>query len=105
MVRWLALVLLLLLTGLQYRLWWGEGGLLERHRLRRQAAEDRRANAALLERNARLTREVMDLKTGQTMLEQRAREELGLTREDEVYYQFVEPREPREPRQPAEAPR
>ena len=102
MVRWLAFVLLLLLTGLQYRLWWGEGGLPERHRLRQQAAEDRRANAALLERNARLTREVMDLKTGQTVLEQRAREELGLTREDEVYYQFVEPREPRPP---AEAPR
>ena len=33
----------------------------------------------------------LDLKTGQTVLEQRAREELGLTRDDEVYFQFVEP--------------
>ena len=37
----------------------------------------------------------MDLKTGQTVLEQRAREELGFTREDELYYQFVEPQQPR----------
>ena len=94
-MRWLTLVLLLLLAGLQYRLWWGEGGRLELRHLRQQAAQDRRDNAVLLERNARLAREVMDLKTGQTVLEQRAREELGFTREDELYYQFVEPGEPR----------
>ena len=94
-MRWLTLVLLLLLTGLQYRLWWGEGGRLELRHLRQQAAQDRRDNAVLLQRNARLAREVMDLKTGQTVLEQRAREELGFTREDELYYQFVEPQEPR----------
>ena len=101
-MRWLTLILLLLFTGLQYRLWWGEGGYPELRRLRQQAVADRRENAALLERNARLAREVLDLKTGQTVLEQRAREELGFTREDEVYYRFVEPRESR-PGRPADA--
>ena len=94
-MRGLALLLLLLLAGLQYRLWWGEGGRLELRRLHQQAAQDRRDNAVLLQRNARLAREVMDLKTGQTVLEQRAREELGFTRADELYYQFVEPGESR----------
>jgi cell division protein FtsB len=93
------------LCGLQYRLWWGEGGRLELHRLQQQAEDYRRENALLRERNAELARQVMDLKSGQTVLEQRAREELGLTREDEVYYQFVDPEEyPRPPvrRRPAQ---
>jgi len=51
----------------------------------------RRENAILRERNAELARQVLDLKTGQSVLEQRAREELGLTRDDEVFYQFVQP--------------
>jgi cell division protein FtsB len=92
-LRWVLLMLLLLLGGLQYRLWWGEGGRLELRRLQQQAQDFQRENALLRERNADLAREVMDLKAGQTVLEQRAREELGLTREDEVYYQFVDPQE------------
>jgi cell division protein FtsB len=90
-LRWVLLVLLLLLAGLQYHLWWGEGGRLELRRLQQQAQDYQRENSILRERNATLARQVMDLKAGQTVLEQRAREELGLTREDEVYYQFVDP--------------
>lgn len=90
-MRWLLLLLLLLFGGLQYRLWWGEGGRLELRQLQQQALDSERENALLRERNADLARQVMDLKAGQTVLEQRAREELGLTAEDELYYQFVEP--------------
>jgi cell division protein FtsB len=90
-LRWVLLALLLLLAGLQYHLWWGEGGRLELRRLQQQAQDYQRENSILRERNATLARQVMDLKAGQTVLEQRAREELGLTREDEVYYQFVDP--------------
>lgn len=90
-MRWTLTVLLVLLLGLQYRLWWGEGGRLELQRLEQQTADYERENAILRERNAELARLVMDLKGGNTVLEQRAREELGLTREDEVYYQFVAP--------------
>lgn len=74
---------------LQYRLWWGEGGWLESRRLDQQVADYERENAALRARNAELAKQVLDLKSGQTVLEQRAREELGLTREDEVFYQFA----------------
>lgn len=90
-MRWLGLVLLLLFAGLQYRLWFAEGGRLELQRLEQQAEDFRRENARLRERNEELTRQVLDLKNGQTVLEQRAREELGLTAEDEIYYQFVDP--------------
>jgi cell division protein FtsB len=92
-LRWLLVILLVLLCGVQYRLWWGEGGRIELHRLQREAEDYARENTLLRERNADLARQVMDLKSGQTVLEQRAREELGLTREDELYYQFVDPDE------------
>jgi len=89
-VRWLLLVLLILLGVLQYRLWLGEGGLAERHRLERQVEEQVRINEELRARNAVLEREVLELQTGNEGLEQRAREQLGLIREGETYYQLVE---------------
>lgn len=102
-MRWLLLVLLLLFAGLQYRLWFAEGGRLELARLERQAEDFRRENARLRERNAQLTQQVLDLKSGQVVLEQRAREELGLTGEDEIFYQIVDPEDmPPRPAQSAE---
>lgn len=89
-MRGLLLFLLLLLAGLQYRLWWADGGRLELRLLQAQAEDFERENARLRERNAELLRQVVDLKSGQTVLEQRAREELGLTQEGELYYQFTD---------------
>ncbi len=90
MLRGLIVALLLLLVGLQYRLWWGEGGRLELQRLEQQARDYERENERLRERNDVLAREVLDLKEGQAVLEQRAREELGLIGEEEVYFHIDE---------------
>ena len=89
-MRWLLAGLLLLLVVLQYRLWIAEGSLAERHRLERQIEQQARINEELQARNAALEREVLDLQTGNKGLEQRAREQLGLIREGETFYQFVE---------------
>jgi cell division protein FtsB len=89
-LRWLLAGLLLLLVVLQYRLWIAEGSLAERHRLERQIEQQTRINEELQARNAALEREVLDLQTGNKGLEQRAREQLGLIREGETFYQFVE---------------
>ncbi|MEM6604398.1 MAG: cell division protein FtsB [Pseudomonadota bacterium] len=89
-MRWILGVLLLVVAFLQYRLWWGEGGRLELTRLQEQLADARLANDRLRKRNEHLARQVVDLKEGQTVLEQRAREELGLTKADEVFYHIVE---------------
>ena len=90
-MRWILIALVAVLAILQYQLWLGPGGRLELQRLRQQAADYERENALLLARNAELAKQVLDLKSGDTVLEQRAREELGLTGESEVFYQFVEP--------------
>ncbi|MEM1153997.1 MAG: cell division protein FtsB [Pseudomonadota bacterium] len=89
-MRWLLVGLVCLLVVLQYRLWLADGSLAELHRLERQIEEQSRINNQLEERNSLLEREVLDLKQGNQGLEQRAREQLGLIREDETFYQLVE---------------
>jgi cell division protein FtsB len=90
-MRWLLVVLLMLLALLQYRLWFAEGSLAERHRLEAKIEELQRINRQLGERNAILERDVLELKTGNAGIEQRARSELGMIRKGEVFYQIVEP--------------
>lgn len=91
MQRWLAVILIVVLVGLQYRLWYGDGSFAEVWRLHRAVADQEDENARLAERNAALEAEVQDLKQGLEAVEERARAELGMIKEDEVFYQLVEP--------------
>jgi cell division protein FtsB len=84
-------VLLLVLVGLQFRLWVGEGSLAEVATLRQQLVEQRAELADLHERNATLQAEVDDLKEGLAAIEARARSELGLIRQGETYFQLLPP--------------
>lgn len=83
-------LLAIALAALQYRLWYGRGGigdLAELHSARdAQSLENRR----LRERNRALEAEVADLKSGLEAIEERARTEMGMIREDEVFYQIIE---------------
>ena len=94
-MRWLTGGLLGLLLLLQYRLWFAEGGLAEANRLQVQLEEAEAENAELTERNVELMQEVIALQGGTEAVEKNARENLGLIKEGEVYYQFVE--EPKAP--------
>jgi cell division protein FtsB len=89
-LRWLLAVLLLILAVLQYRLWFAEGSLAEQRRLELQVEEQTLINNQLLERNAVVEREVLELQTGNKGVEKRAREQLGLVRKGETFYQVVE---------------
>jgi cell division protein FtsB len=77
---------------LQYRLWFAEGGLAEASRLRELLTKAEAENAELTLRNDALAREVMALQNGMEAVEKSARENLGLIKEGEIYYQFVEER-------------
>ncbi len=86
------IALLLLLIGLlQYRLWFGDGNVLEFHRLNDRIVELRQEGAKRRERNAALEAEVMDLKQGLDAVEERARQDLGMIKEGEVFVQVIEP--------------
>ena len=89
-MRWLLLSLLMVLGALQYRLWFAEGSLAEQHRLELQVEEQTLINRELQARNSVLDREVLELQSGNNGVEQRAREQLGLIREGETFYQVVD---------------
>jgi cell division protein FtsB len=89
-MRWLALGLFLLLLLLQYRLWFAEGSLAELHQLKAEVVQQRALNETLRVRNDRLEEEVLELQQGLETVEERARRDLGMIREGEVYYQVVE---------------
>lgn len=86
-MKWPTWVLVALLTALQYPLWFGKGGWLRVREMERQLAAQREVNQALETRNASQEAEVRDLKSGYDAIEERARYELGLVKEGEVFVQ------------------
>ena len=89
-MRWLALAFALLIVALQYPMWLGKGGWLQVREYDRQLAAQREANAKLKARNDALDADVRDLKTGSEAIEERARSELGMVRQDEIFFQVLE---------------
>jgi cell division protein FtsB len=90
MLRWIALVLVLLLFGLQLKLWTGSGSMHEVDALRVAVKKQTDENTKLLQRNQAVGADVLDLKHGDQAVEARARTELGLIKPGEVFYQVVE---------------
>ena len=88
-MRALILFLLLTLIVLQGLLWFGSGGYRDVQRLEQRVEEQRVENEALDQRNRELQAEVEDLRERLDAIEERARSELGLIREDEEFYQVV----------------
>ena len=89
-MRMLTLLLVVLIAALQYPLWLGKGSWLRVWDLSRQIEKQKDGNATLKVRNDTLDAEVRDLKTGYAAIEERARSELGMVKQDEVFYQVME---------------
>ena len=96
-MRLLAIALTALLIAIQWPLWFGKGGWLRAWDLDRQLMAQRGINGALNARNAELAAEVASLREGREAIEERARHELNMVRDGEVFFQFVD-------RAPAAAP-
>jgi cell division protein FtsB len=90
-LRLLIVILIVLFVALQYRLWIGEGSVAEVKTLRQQIAEQKAELQKMRQANIALRAEVEDLKQGLEVIEERARSELGMIRNGEVYFQIVEP--------------
>lgn len=86
----LIMLLFLLLLSLQYQLWRGEGGYTNWQQLQEMITEQQQENAALKQRNHLGLQEIEDLKQGTTLIEARARLELGMIKQGEVFYQIVD---------------
>jgi cell division protein FtsB len=90
MSRLIILVLLALLVYLQVQLWTGAGGRAQVDGLATAVERQRDENARLEARNEALEAEVVDLKEGQSAVEERARAELGMIKPGEVFYRVVD---------------
>jgi len=86
-MKWPTLVLVVLIALLQYPLWLGKGGWLRVWDYDRQLQAQRETNQKLEQRNAALDAEVRDLKSGYEAIEERARYELGMIKEGEIFVQ------------------
>jgi cell division protein FtsB len=86
MLKWLAIALFVLLGITQYSLWFGEGGLLELAHIRGRVDALATENATARAKNRRLAAEVVDLKNGLDAIEERARSDIGMVREDEQFF-------------------
>jgi len=86
----LLILLVILLVFLQYSLWFGDGSLQEVWRLHKDVEQQRQENAVLRERNEALEAEVLDLQQGLEAIEEHAREDLGMIKKGETFYQVIE---------------
>ena len=87
--RIVPIVLVVLLLILQWQLWTGRGSLPDVRQLENKLAQQKESNARAALANERLTSEVSDLKEGLEMVEERARQELGMVKPDEVFVQMT----------------
>jgi cell division protein FtsB len=89
-MRWLTVALIALIGLLQYPLWLGKGGWLKVWEYDRQLLQQKEVTRKLEIRNAGLDAEVRDLKQGYDAIEERARFDLGMIRQDETFVQIPE---------------
>jgi cell division protein FtsB len=93
----LTLIFVILIALLQYPLWLGKGSWLRVWNVNQQISEQKGKNAAFKQRNETLNAEVRDLKQGNAAIEERARSELGMIKQDEVFYQVIDQPLPTQP--------
>ena len=86
----LSLILTALIVLLQYPLWLGKGSWLKVWEVDQQVGAQHETNQKLKTRNAALDEEVRDLKQGYEAIEERARSELGMIKEGEVFFHIPE---------------
>ena len=88
-MRLITLALAALLLLIQFPLWLGIGGWLRVADMEAQVALANKKNMELKARNAKLESEVRDLKDGTGAVEERARYELGMVKQNEIFVQIV----------------
>ena len=91
-MKYLTLALAGLIVLLQYPMWLGKGGWLRVWETDRLVSSQYDTNGKLRARNGALDAEVRDLKQGLDAVEERARSELGMIRQDEIFFQVMDER-------------
>lgn len=83
-------IVLLLIGHLQYRLWYGDASVAQIKAYQQRLEELNIQVTEKKERNQALYAEVLDLRKGQEAIEERARDELGMIKEGETFFQVID---------------
>lgn len=87
MNKTIVILLILLFSIFQYKLWFTKGGVRETLYLKNQISEQQVQNIQLQERNSKVAADIKSLKENNSSIESRARKELGMVKNDETFYQ------------------
>lgn len=90
-MKWTIVALVILLLGLQVRLWIGDGSLSEVVQLKTELLNQQQKLEELKQRNDELSRRVVELQNSDVAIEEIARKDLGMIKKGETFYQIVEP--------------
>ena len=82
-------ILILVLIGLQYKLWFGDGSLSEVVQLTRELELQKQKLEELESRNRILEAQVLDLQNGLDAFEEKARNDLGMIKQGESFIQLI----------------
>tara|TARA_B110000037_G_scaffold48685_1_gene59783 strand:+ start:2075 stop:2356 length:282 start_codon:yes stop_codon:yes gene_type:complete len=93
-VKSLTAIFILLLILIQYPLWAGKAGWYNVFKLSNEYQAQKEINVELKKQNDALRAEVNDLKNGTDAIEEKAREELGMVKKGEIYFQVINKSEP-----------
>ena len=85
----LSIILFSLLILIQYPLWFGKGSWYDVFKLKQEFNQQYKINSELSKENFALKAEVLDLTNGSDAIEERARHELGMVKEDEFFFQVL----------------
>ncbi len=91
MLKVLSIILLIILSSLAYRFWFGQDSLLQVAKLRRTVQHQNLELSTLRQRNKFIIDQINNLKASPLAIEEQARYELGMVKQGEKYYQVVEP--------------
>jgi cell division protein FtsB len=82
-------LLLALLLALQGQLWIGRGSVFHVRDLQRKLAVQEQKNSVVKIENEQLLADIRDLKNGMTLVEDRARTDLGMVKPNEIFVQYA----------------
>lgn len=89
-MRLITLCLIGLVLTLQYRLWAGEYSIADYRNLQQDIERQQATNEQLAQRNQLLQADIDDLRNAQEAVEELARNELGLVKENETFFRLIQ---------------
>ncbi|NRA72362.1 MAG: cell division protein FtsB [Gammaproteobacteria bacterium] len=89
-MKFFTITLIILLVLLQQRLWFGKNSWPDYQILKHEILSQTKANDQLKANNQLQYREIADLKNGLEAIEERARNQLGLIKDNEVFFRIIE---------------